>query len=226
MKNKSNITSRKILTYDDLKAVEAGSSTESLVDVRTFDDSLIAEYIKKDMLPYTGEVIYVRKTLAEKLAVVNKELSTSSLKLKVVYGYRHPEVQQRYFEARQEILREANPDLNQEELDRLTHNFVAVPSVGGHPAGAAVDVTLIDFDGNELDMGTAIADYTDPAKVITFAEGLSESQRNNRKRLHDAMVQQSLAPFYGEWWHFSYGDREWAAFYHQKALYDAIDFKG
>lgn len=226
MKNNSNITSRKILTYDDLKAVEAGSSTEPLVDVRSFDDSLLAEYAKKDMLPYTGDVIYVRKTLAEKLAAINKALSTSTLKLKIVYGYRHPEVQRKYFATRQELLRAANPALSQEELDRLTHNFVAVPSVGGHPAGAAIDATLIDFDGNELDMGTVIADYSDPAKVITFADGLTEAQLNNRKILHDAMVQENLAPFYGEWWHFSYGDREWAAFYHQKALYDAIDFKG
>ena len=27
------------------------------------------------------------------------------------------------------------------------------------------------------------------------------------------MVAEGFAPFDGEWWHFSYGDREWAAFY-------------
>ncbi len=29
--------------------------------------------------------------------------------------------------------------------------------------------------------------------------------------LRRAMAQAGFAPFNGEWWHFSYGDREWAA---------------
>jgi D-alanyl-D-alanine dipeptidase len=31
------------------------------------------------------------------------------------------------------------------------------------------------------------------------------------------MVAAGFAPFYGEWWHFSYGDREWAAVYGEPA---------
>ncbi|MDR3125675.1 MAG: hypothetical protein LBU20_01195 [Candidatus Nomurabacteria bacterium] len=27
------------------------------------------------------------------------------------------------------------------------------------------------------------------------------------------MMSQGFAPYDGEWWHFSYGDREWAAWY-------------
>lgn len=33
-------------------------------------------------------------------------------------------------------------------------------------------------------------------------------------------LEENFAPYYGEWCHFSYGDREWAAFYGQaKTLY-------
>lgn len=218
------LVSHKILGYDDLKAVDAGFSPEPLVDVRTYDARILAEYNKDDMRPYTGDIILVRDALAQKLADVNDELETSDLRLKIVYGYRHPNVQQAYFDKRQSEIKAISPELEGEALERYTHNFVAVPDVAGHPAGAAVDVTVVDAQGNEIDMGTGIADYSDPLLIHTFDPRITQEQRNNRLVLHDLMVDQGFAPFYGEWWHFSYGDREWAAFNHKKiALYGAIE---
>lgn len=118
------------------------------------------------------------------------------------------------------------PSLSNEELDSLTHNFIAAPSVAGHPTGGAVDVTIVDSFGNELDMGTKIADFKNPEKIKTFAKGLSKEQKKNRLLLHNILVREGFAPFYGEWWHFSYGDREWACFYKKKkTLYSPIKFK-
>lgn len=218
-----NLLLKKILTYDDLLAANVGSSSEPLVDVRKYSTSIVAAYEKPDMLPYTGEIIYVRDSVAKKIALVNSDLAKINLGLKIVYGYRHPKVQEEYFYRRRDKLRQEHPELNDDNLDRLTHNFVAVPEVGGHPTGAAVDLTIIDSTGRVLDMGTKIADYTDKSMIRTFAE-VSNKQQEYRQLLHDAMVAQGFAPFYGEWWHFSYGDREWAAFYNKKeALYGAID---
>ena len=58
-------------------------------------------------------------------------------------------------------------------------------------------------------MGTAYADWASPL-ITTFAEGLTPAQQENRALLRRAMVAAGFAPFNGEWWHFSYGDREWA----------------
>ena len=44
-----------------------------------------------------------------------------------------------------------------------------------------------------------------------FAPGITEEQRENRLLLRRVMKEQDFAPFDGEWWHFSHGDREWAA---------------
>jgi D-alanyl-D-alanine dipeptidase/diaminopimelate epimerase len=220
------LTSRKILTYDNLKAVEAGTSLEQLVDVRTYDQRIVAEYNKDDMRQYTGDKIYVRDSLAQKLGNVNARLAASNLRLKVVYGYRHPAIQQAYFAARRTEILVGSPDLSGSALERYTHNFVAVPDVAGHPAGAAVDLTIIDASGEELDMGTGIADYSDPTLIRTFDPRVTKEQYNNRLALHNLMVGQGFAPFYGEWWHFSYGDREWAAFNHKKiARYGVIDIE-
>lgn len=206
--------------------VASGESNESLVDVRKYDASLVSKYEKPDMIPYTGNFIFVRDSVAKKLAAVNASLAARKLRLKIVYGYRHPEVQNQYFTRRQFELKEQYPNLSKFELDTLTHNFVAVPDVAGHPTGGAVDVLLIDEIGEPLEMGTGIADYSDPEKMKTFGKGLSGIQTENRKILHDTMIWEGFAPFYGEWWHFSYGDREWARFYGKSsALYGPIEFK-
>lgn len=220
-----NIGLRKILTYDDLVAVAQGDSNDSLVNVRRYSPSIVAIYDKPDMKVYTGDTILVRDSVAKRLAAVNKSLlTTNGASLKIVYGYRHPDVQKHYFYNRKAELRKENPNISETELVRLTHNFVAVPSVAGHPTGGAVDVTIVDKSGKELDLGSTIADYINPEIIRTFAN-ITEKQLQNRITLHDAMVSQGFAPFYGEWWHFSYGDREWAAFYNREAaLYGAINF--
>lgn len=221
-----NNSAYKILTYQDVSTIASGENNELLVDVRKYDPSLISKYEKLDMIPYTGDSIFVRDNVAKKLAVANVTLSAKKLRLKVTYGYRHPEVQNQYFTRRRFELREQYPDLSDSELDTLTHNFVAVPDVAGHPTGGAVDILLISEDGDSLEFGTEIADYSDTEKMKTFGVGLSRMQIENRKILHDAMTQEGFAPFYGEWWHFSYGDREWAFFYKKPAaLYGPIEFK-
>lgn len=220
-----SLKSRKVLSYKDVSSVSPGSSNEELVNVTKYDQSITTEYIKKDMVAITGNEIYVRDSVAKKLASVEAKLNSYGYRLKIVYGYRHPEVQKKYFDNRKSIISEQYPELAGYDLDEYTHNFVAVPDIAGHPAGAAVDLTLIKSDGSYVDMGTTIADYSDEEKIKTYAEGLTMDQVSNRSLLHNLMIEEDFAPFYGEWWHFSYGDREWAAFYNKKALYGAIDFR-
>jgi len=41
------------------------------------------------------------------------------------------------------------------------------------------------------------------------------------------MVEAGFAPFTGEWWHFSYGDREWAAIWgRDAAIYEQLESPG
>ncbi|MDE1919083.1 MAG: D-alanyl-D-alanine carboxypeptidase family protein [Patescibacteria group bacterium] len=215
-----------ILSFTDVAKADSNDNNEALVDVRTYNASIRAVYEKSDMIPYTGNSIFVRDTLAKKLAVIETEFSRIGYSMQVVYGYRHPEIQEKYFEKRKQILRLKNPTASEIELDELTHRFVAVPSVAGHPTGGAVDVTLVKTDGAFVDMGTKIADFSDVEKIETFAKDLTPTQVENRRILRDAMIKEELAPFYGEWWHFSYGDREWATFYGKSSsLYAPIDFK-
>jgi D-alanyl-D-alanine dipeptidase len=94
--------------------------------------------------------------------------------------------------------------------------LIAYPPVAGHPTGGAVDVTLVT-DGFDIDMGGVIADFSDEERIRTFSNSVTAFQKENRLMLRELMLSHGFAPFDGEWWHFCFGDREWAAYYGEKA---------
>jgi D-alanyl-D-alanine dipeptidase len=210
----------KILTYGELKLISVIDNGESLVPVNKYDKSIQMVHQNNEMPKITGDVILVRDTVAKKLTHINQQLPDGK-KLRVVFGYRPPKVQRQYFEIERNRLKKENPEIKGNDLDELAHVFIAAPEVAGHPCGAAVDITITDASGSEIDMGTKIADFDNSEKMATFSAGLAKLQRINRKLLHDLMVSENFAPFYEEWWHFSYGDKEWAGFYgYNNAIYD------
>jgi D-alanyl-D-alanine dipeptidase len=78
--------------------------------------------------------------------------------------------------------------------------------------GGAVDLTLCDPDGVELDMGTAV-DATPEAShnaCNTAADNIPDEARHNRRILVSALRSAGMVNYPTEWWHWSYGDRYWA----------------
>jgi len=219
----------KIASYADRLAQKIIESNEPMVNItERFKGKVVCVHNNPEMSKYTGDDIWVRETVAQKLERVADSLSKKfpGYKLKVVFGFRHPEVQEFYFKRRIEILRPNNLHLSEPELEELADTMSANPKAAGHPTGGAIDATIVGPNGEELDMGTGISDFRDPEKVKTFCEYLNPEQKGNRQMLHDVLVEQEFAPYYGEWWHFSYGDREWAFFYDKlNAVYGQIDFR-
>src|SRR3989344_411331 len=215
----------KIAKVRDLLKVTNHENGEGFAVLQDAVPGITSRYIKPDMLKTSlGEKIVVRNSVAEKLAVAQQKLSEiyRDYQLHVAYGYRTPEIQeQSYQRKRQELSR---PDLSDGELTEQTHTFVAFPEVAGHPTGGAIDVTLINrLTGKELPMGCHISDFSKPELMATFATGLRITEKENRLLLHNLLKELGFAPFYGEWWHFSYGDREWAFFYDQPtSLYSPV----
>ena len=104
------------------------------------------------------------------------------------------------------------------------HEKIAVPSVSGHPTGGAVDAAIYDSSKNEiLDFGCEILDFS-TNRCYYEADAISEKAKENRKLLRSMMMNAGFAPYDGEWWHFSYGDKEWAFYYNkEKALYNQVN---
>jgi len=86
--------------------------------------------------------------------------------------------------------------------------YVANPKSGSiHNFGFAVDLSVLDEDGRELDMGTPFDAFTplaEPRKEREFAaeEKLTTAQLKNRKILRRAMEEAGFHQLPDEWWHF------------------------
>ena len=92
--------------------------------------------------------------------------------------------------------------------------YFANPERGSmHSHGMAVDVTLLDAHGAEVDMGSGF-DEMSPAShpalhAAHLASGLLSTQQVAlRDCLAQAMAQGSFAGIPNEWWHFDHGDRD------------------
>jgi len=91
--------------------------------------------------------------------------------------------------------------------------YLANPERGSiHSYGMALDLTILDEDGRELDMGTGFDDMTElshPALEDDFLRSgaLLDAQVANRRLLRGAMFQAGFVGINTEWWHFDCGDR-------------------
>lgn len=216
-----------ILQYQDVVNIPVRECGEEMRIVQKMAPEILCLYEKLDMIPYLGDQFVLRCGVIERLKYAANVLAhrQPGARLRLAYGYRHPEVQTAYFLKRKEEMRTRFPELSETELIAQTHLLTASPDVAGHPTGGAIDVTIEAATG-ELDMGTRIADFQDIERIQTFYEGLTFEQQQNRQLLRDVLLEQEFAPFDGEWWHFSFGDREWAAYYKKSfAIYDQIDFR-
>ncbi len=85
--------------------------------------------------------------------------------------------------------------------------FVANPEKGSmHNYGIAVDVTIVDGNDKEIDMGFTpfykgdLSIYWSYAKLKMF--NLNERQKQNRNLLSGIMKKAGFIPLSHEWWHF------------------------
>lgn len=180
-------------TADTSPEVTAASTRpageEPLVDIADVDPRIVVDvryatknnFMRRVLYP-VGRVL-LRESVARRLARVQDELAGMGLGLKVYDGYRPLSVQKEMWE----VL----PD----------PNYVADPAKGSrHNRGAAVDLTLIDAKGQELEMPSGYDDFSESAHA-DYAGG-SETARRNRDLLIKTMEKQGFTVLKTEWWHF------------------------
>ncbi len=107
----------------------------------------------------------------------------AGLTLKILDAYRPP--------AAQEVLWRICPD----------PAYVADPGQGSnHSRGVAVDVTLLDEDGRQLDMGTGFDDMRELSHHDR--PDLPAAVQRNRHLLLGIMLQAGFVSLPTEWWHY------------------------
>jgi D-alanyl-D-alanine dipeptidase len=109
-------------------------------------------------------------------------------------------------------LQEKHPTWPKSVLRREANKFWHPPDVPkappGHCTGGAVDVGLLDAEGNAMDVTSVSREGADAQP--TYALYLTPEAKANRSLLITAMSGANFSNCYDEWWHWSYGDCAWA----------------
>lgn len=193
--------------------IELAMERLGLIDVLSLDSTLKVDLRYSTMNNFTGKDMYgdlnncyLQKDVAEKLVTAQAELKRQFpyYSLIVFDGARPVSIQQVMWDSvdlspvdRQKYL--SNP------ANRSLHNY-----------GAAVDVSIVDERGVELDMGTPydyFGELAHPRKETEYFEAgeLTETQIANRELLRSVMRTAGFSRIETEWWHFNSTSRVRAA---------------
>ncbi|HET6154662.1 MAG TPA: M15 family metallopeptidase [Marmoricola sp.] len=153
----------------------------------------------------------VRAGLASRLADASA-LLPAGISFRVIEGHRRADDQLAIIARYSAEVCAAHPGISADDLDSLTSRFVAPLDVAPHVAGAAVDLTLVDACGEELDLGTSIDATPEQSggRCYFDAAEIGADARANRDLLASVLGTAGLVNYPTEWWHWSYGDRYWA----------------
>lgn len=160
------------------------------VDLQQYIPSLVVDLVYFTDKNFTGQKLYdsptayLRKGTADKLQKVADEAALKGYRLKIWDAYRPPEVQHKMWKAF------PNP------------NFVANPYTGSaHSRGCAVDLTLVDSNGMELEMPSPFDEFS-PRADRDYRD-ISPDKRMNSIYLESIMTRYGFVTNRTEWWHFT-----------------------
>jgi len=147
-------------------------------------------------------------------------------------GYRPLNLQQKLYDDLTVLRRNEHPEWDSSKLAEEVEKFVKYAShdpshPSPHNTGGAVDLTIINSEGKELDMGTSFDEFTE--KSYTWGEddearGITPSQSENRKILREILATEGFGPYQWEWWHFNFGNIGWAEHYDKDvAFYGSLE---
>jgi D-alanyl-D-alanine dipeptidase len=192
-----------LMSDQRVAAIPVRECGEPLVDVR--DHDFRVDPRKHDPL---GAFAHVREGVVARLEHA-RSLLPAGTDLLFIEGYRPLALQQRYFTQYRDELAAAQPGWTAEQLQQAASRYVSPPQIAPHSAGAAVDVTLVDQDGQELDLGTRVNASPEESggACFTHAPNLSDHARHHRTLLLNAMESAGFTNYGTEFWHFSAADR-------------------
>lgn len=159
-----------------------------------------------------GAFARFRRGNAERLLAARAALP-EGVDLLVVEAFRPAALQRAYYEEHRAELRALQPGWDEDHLRAQTSRYISPPEVAPHVCGAAIDLTLCDGDGRELDLGTRVnaSPVESDGRCFTDAPDLAPGARANRAVLVAAMTAAGFLNYPTEWWHWQHGDRYWAA---------------
>jgi len=207
-----------VLGEDVLNKIPIVECNEPLINISMSNPNVIIK-MSQARLEYAGNnVLYARKSVCEMISQVAKSIQ-STYNLLLFDAYRPIEYQRLRFDQVLQSIRYEYPDQTDDFVRKMAFEVVFPPNEDPqqpppHATGAAVDVALATKDGILLDFGSTYGIYNEDEnkKHYTNSKFISNDQRDNRIILVRAMASAGFSNYPGEWWHYMYGDREYAAY--------------
>jgi D-alanyl-D-alanine dipeptidase len=187
------------LTDPRLAALPVEECGEPLIDVcaiqsLTADDRCGAR---------EGSSTRLRATVVDRL-VTAQSLLPRGVRLLVIEGHRSMHRQQEHFAECVADLAAVHPDWPIGQVREEAGWHCSPSGTAPHRTGAAVDVSLCDPEGRELDLGGPV--YATPLSTVDS----TPSAVANRRILRTALGDAGLINLPTAWWHWSFGDPYWA----------------
>lgn len=178
-------------TTETKKNLETSLIDTSFVNIQSISSDFVLDlkyattdnFLKQKV--YDCPECFLRINTAKALVNANQDFIKLGYRIKLYDCYRPLDVQKKIW-----------------QILPGTH-YVANPKKGSkHNRGAAVDLTLVDSLGNELDMGTKF-DFFGKEAHHTYLHH-SKEVLANRKLLKETLAKHNFKSIYNEWWHYEF----------------------
>ncbi|MFV0441236.1 MAG: M15 family metallopeptidase [Lachnospirales bacterium] len=201
------------------------SSFIKIIDGEEFDVKMQYSLLNME---HAEKCCFIREEVYEKLLIVQKNLP-EGIKIRILDAWRPYKLQKELLEKYTEdiIVRFNLQNKSEQEKKDFVNRFVSEPINNKnyppvHTTGGAIDLTLLDKNGNELNMGTDFDEFTSRTYTDYYESGIDTEIRNNRRILYYAMINAGFTNLPSEWWHYDYGDRFWAFYSGKPAIYKGV----
>lgn len=176
-----------------------------LVNIKTLDTSI------KVNLKYSSDDNFLHKNLYGELkhCYLQKDIADKVLKAQKILKEKFPFYSLIIYDGVRPL---SIQQMMWDELqvpEHLKDKYVSNPEVGSlHNFGCAVDVSIVNEDGWEMDMGTPYDYFGELGHPIAEPRMLDEGkltwrQFENRKLLREIMTRAGFTYITTEWWHFN-----------------------
>ena len=202
---------------ENWKSIPIKECGEPLVELVNSDKIEIDMQYFKQGLAGSIDKCYLRQGVAARIKQAGRYL-LNGYKFCILDGYRPIELQWTLYNQFKDRIKQQYPEMSEKEVEIETQKFITIPDCGdknpsAHNGGASVDLTIINENGKELDMGTEFDNLTPKASTRYFEElkkskTLTDEEKQivmNRRLLFNILKKSGLSNYGEEWWHFGYG---------------------
>ncbi|WP_411895435.1 M15 family metallopeptidase [Winogradskyella sp. A2] len=152
---------------------------------------------------YKANKLIITEETVDKLKLVQEELQSQNLCLRVYDGYRPQRAVNHFIRWARNFNDTINkaqfyPDVEKRNL--FKEEYIA--SRSGHSRGSTLDLTIINGNtGEPLDMGSPY-DFFGVESWVDYKD-ISKEQKHNRQLLQTVMLKHGFRNYPKEWWHFT-----------------------